>query len=212
MPFEERKIREKEERRNEIIDAAEKHFFSKSYDEVRMEDIAKDVKVNKALLYYYFKNKEVLYLAIALRAAKIFDALIRERVMPEMTGLQKLHEIGLTLIDFALKYPGYYDVYFYSGSPRFRMCDEGHGSEVKALGWRTLQISLDAAREGIADGSIRRDLSPAQVAYFLSRASEGVLKTRDHGLEYLESQGISREQFLKESIEMMDHAIKAGRT
>lgn len=210
MPFEEKKLREKEERRNEIIDAAEKHFFSKSYDEVRMDDIAKDVKVNKALLYYYFKNKEALYFAIVLRAAKIFDGLIRERVRPEMAGLQKLREIGMALIDFALEYPGYYDVYFYSGSPRFHMYDDEYGSDVKAMGWQTLQISLDAAREGIADGSVRKDLSPAQVAFFLSRASEGIVKASQYALSYLQSQGISREQFLKESIDMLEHAIKSS--
>jgi AcrR family transcriptional regulator len=209
MPFKERKLREKEERRNEIIDAAEKHFFSKSYDEVRMDDIAKDVKVNKALLYYYFKNKETLYLAIVLRAAKIFEGLIRERVRPDMTGLVKLREIGMALIDFSLDYPGYYDVYFYSGSPRFSMCNEEYGSEIKAMGLETMRISIDAAREGIADGSIRKDLNPVQVVVFLSRTSEGIVKANWSSPNILEREGISREQFLKESIDLLEHAIKA---
>ena len=210
MPFDERKQREKEDRRNEIIDAAEKQFFSKGYDEVRMDDIAKDVKVNKALLYYYFKNKETLYFAIVTRAAKIFEGLIKERVKPEMFGLVKLREIGMALFDFALKYPGYYDVYFYSASPRFSMCNEEYGSEITAMGSETMRISIDAAREGIADGSIRKDLNPVQVAVFLSRASEGIVKSNRVSMNYLERQGIGQEQFLKESVDMLEHAIRAN--
>ena len=57
-----RREREKQKRRQEIIDAAEKVFFTKGYDKVTMDEIAQKAEVNKALLYYYFKNKETFIL------------------------------------------------------------------------------------------------------------------------------------------------------
>lgn len=52
----ERKKREKERRRNTIIDAAEKVIFSKGLDQSTMTEIAQEAELSKGTLYLYFKN------------------------------------------------------------------------------------------------------------------------------------------------------------
>ena len=54
-----RKEREKEQRRNEIVDAAEKLFFEKGYEGVSMDDVARDAELAKGTLYLYFKNFQI---------------------------------------------------------------------------------------------------------------------------------------------------------
>jgi AcrR family transcriptional regulator len=49
---------ETEETKHRIIDVAERHFSHKGFDGTRVDEIAKDAGVNKALIYYYFKSKE----------------------------------------------------------------------------------------------------------------------------------------------------------
>jgi AcrR family transcriptional regulator len=49
---------ETEETKNRIIDVAEQQFSEKGYDATRVDEIAKNAGVNKALIYYYFKRKE----------------------------------------------------------------------------------------------------------------------------------------------------------
>jgi AcrR family transcriptional regulator len=44
-----------------IVDAAEKIFAEQGVDGARTDAIARAARVNKALLYYYFKSKEDLY-------------------------------------------------------------------------------------------------------------------------------------------------------
>ncbi len=68
VSIKELKEREKEQRREYIIDAAEKLFFSKGYDNVSMNDIADAVGMNKATLYLYFANKESLFFSVIQRA------------------------------------------------------------------------------------------------------------------------------------------------
>lgn len=80
MTIADRKAREKEQRRNDIINAAEKLFFSRSYDNVSMEDIAKEVELNRATLYLYFKNKDALFYAVVLRAVKKLYFITNERL------------------------------------------------------------------------------------------------------------------------------------
>ncbi|MCK5408322.1 MAG: helix-turn-helix transcriptional regulator, partial [Candidatus Krumholzibacteria bacterium] len=60
MGIAERREREKEQRRIDIIDAAERVFFSKGWQAATMDDVAEAVELSKATLYLYFKNKEEL--------------------------------------------------------------------------------------------------------------------------------------------------------
>ncbi|MDY5742525.1 MAG: helix-turn-helix domain-containing protein, partial [Lachnospiraceae bacterium] len=50
----------KEEVRNRILEAAEKVFYKKDYRGAKLTEIAKEADIPVALIYTYFKNKEVL--------------------------------------------------------------------------------------------------------------------------------------------------------
>ncbi len=49
---------ETEKTKNRIIEVATKRFSAVGFDATRVDDIAKDAGINKALIYYYFKSKE----------------------------------------------------------------------------------------------------------------------------------------------------------
>jgi len=53
-----------EESRAAILDAAAREFAEHGVDGARTDAIAREARVNKALLYYYFKDKETLYGAV----------------------------------------------------------------------------------------------------------------------------------------------------
>jgi TetR/AcrR family transcriptional regulator len=52
--------RNSEATRERILAAAEKVFAEKGYDGARIDEIAREAEVNKALIYYYFESKEDL--------------------------------------------------------------------------------------------------------------------------------------------------------
>jgi AcrR family transcriptional regulator len=52
-----------------ILDAAKKVFVHKGMTGARMQDIADEAGINKALLHYYFRNKEKLFEVIFMEAA-----------------------------------------------------------------------------------------------------------------------------------------------
>jgi TetR/AcrR family transcriptional regulator len=47
-----------------ILEAAKKVFHEKGFDGARMQEIADEAGINKALLHYYFRNKENLFNAV----------------------------------------------------------------------------------------------------------------------------------------------------
>lgn len=53
-----------EERKNQIMNAAEQVFTQKGIDEARMDDIAEQTGLSKGTLYLYFKSKDELMIAI----------------------------------------------------------------------------------------------------------------------------------------------------
>lgn len=53
-----RLVKEYDERKNEILDAAERLFHTKGYNKCTVNDILKEVDIAKGTFYYYFKSKE----------------------------------------------------------------------------------------------------------------------------------------------------------
>jgi len=53
-----------EERKHQILNAAEEVFTQKGFDEARMDDIADGTGLSKGTLYLYFKSKDDLIIAI----------------------------------------------------------------------------------------------------------------------------------------------------
>ena len=67
MGIQERKERERERRRQQIIVATKKVFSEKGFNKATMDDIAGEAELSPGTLYLYFKNKEELYASLSLR-------------------------------------------------------------------------------------------------------------------------------------------------
>ena len=67
MGIQERKQRERERRRQQIIVAAKRVFSEKGFSKSTMEDIAREAELSPGTLYLYFKNKDELYASLSLR-------------------------------------------------------------------------------------------------------------------------------------------------
>ena len=71
-----------------ILEAAKKVFIGRGMAGARMQDIADEAGINKALLHYYFRNKEQLFDTIFMDAAgKLFP-----RINMILTSEQSLFE------------------------------------------------------------------------------------------------------------------------
>jgi AcrR family transcriptional regulator len=67
MGIQERKQRERERRRQQIIVAAKRVFSERGFSKATMEDIAHEAELSPGTLYLYFKNKDELYASLSLR-------------------------------------------------------------------------------------------------------------------------------------------------
>ncbi|SHH61926.1 TetR/AcrR family transcriptional regulator [Clostridium intestinale] len=70
--------KEHDERRNEILDIAEKLFHIKGYDKCTINDILKEVGIAKGTFYHYFKSKEEVLDAIVSRYKDVVITRVNE--------------------------------------------------------------------------------------------------------------------------------------
>ena len=196
------KEKEKEERRNYIIDAAEKLFFSKGYDNVSMKDIADEVGISRAALYLYFKNKEVIYLAIVLRGMRIMDKLFKESIKSDKDGLGKLEDTGRAYFEFYRDFIDYYEVCAYFDSQRFSKVDNEYMPEINALRGETIRITCESIEDGIKDGSIRANVNPMEIAVFIAITTKQIVNPNKWATRSLEGEEISHEQFIEDSMDL----------
>src|SRR5512137_2373811 len=113
MSIAERREREKRERRDSIIDAAEKIFFAKGFAATTMDEIAEAVELSKGTLYLYFKTKEDIYVDIVERCLHVLIEEFREAARASETGLEKVKAIGRALVAFYENCPCRFNVLFY---------------------------------------------------------------------------------------------------
>lgn len=208
MSIKELKEREKEQRRNYIIDVAEKQFLSRGYDSVSMSDIAEAVELNKATLYLYFTNKESLYFAVALRGVLLMNEMFESAAGSEKTGMEKVRAIGEAYFTFYDRHPLYYRLLTYISSGRFNLSLNEDSKELHQQMHRMMDVLYRAIKEGVEDSTIRGDIDPMELAVYIITVSEKVTNP-DFGMKsVLEERGIGYEQYVHDTMMLIGQSIE----
>ena len=104
MGIKERKERERERRRQQIIVAAKRVFTRKDFNQATMEDIAREAEVSPGTIYLYFKNKDELFVSLSLRILQFLCIRIEHLNSEDSTDAQakinKLMEVMYDVYDF----------------------------------------------------------------------------------------------------------------
>lgn len=193
-------------RRNDIIDAAENLFFSRGYENVTMDDIAKALEMARATLYLSFKNKDDIYAAVAIRASKIIGRMFGDINQNGKTGLEKVESVAMTYYEFYKKYAGYYMAYYHTGM--FSQEGSPDLEELREIRINSFRVVVDAVKEGIRDGTIRDDVDPEAATLVMLSMSNNALNLSPVTRMYMENYGLTQESLYERTVEMMIRSIK----
>lgn len=192
MGINERKEKEKEIRRNDIIEAAERIFFTKGYDNATMDDVAKEAEFSKRTVYVYFNSKEQIYFEIMIRGYKLLSGMLKDDLQKEKAcnAIGEIRQMSLTLYRFSKDYPEYFkaimeyetsELDFQKGIP------DQSKEECYALGEEILGHLTGALEKGIAEASIRSDLDVVKTALVLWACIIGVFNTAKKKENYIKN-------------------------
>lgn len=188
MAAADRKERERAIRLDDIVDAAERVFFGKDGQAATMDDVAREADFSKRTIYKYFSSKDLLMLAISLRGHRLLNGMLVEtaRQLDARSGLDKLEAYGRTYLDFRNRYPEYFAVILgYQTVVASMTGTEEIARQCYEEGEKPTVMIEAAIKAGVADGSLRKDIDPAEAAVILWADIVGLILILDRKADYL---------------------------
>jgi AcrR family transcriptional regulator len=168
MGIAERKEREKQQRREEIVRAAEEVFFSKGFDKSTMDDIAEQAELSKGTLYLYFKSKEDLHMEVAHKAVSMLQSAMAGIEKMKGNALEKLVSMGRATIDFSQKFPDHMkSILFLEGSELQQLSFSA--SQFRDVVYKESPVGMviRIVEQGVREQLIRSDIPPLIIAHTL---------------------------------------------
>ena len=208
-----RKDRERLTREEEIVDAAMKIFGEKGFDGASMDEIALEAEFTKRTLYQYFESKEELFYAAAHKGFKMLIAYLECTSKPDASGYERLVQGSF----------GYYR--FYKECPQIMRLIGEIGAVKKRTGPSSPRLAelmktdnhlfqwvTEGVSAGISDGSIRKDLDPANTTFSIIFLMTGFFNQLSAtGTTFMEHFSIDPETFCRDSMNLLFGSLRATR-
>jgi AcrR family transcriptional regulator len=176
MGIQERKQRERERRRQQIMVAAKRVFIKKGYGRATMESIAKEAELSAGTIYLYFKNKSELWATLSVRVLQYL--LIRLDHLHSETELDhkgKLSQLKAVLLDAYEFDPMIFkNLFNLQTSKTLKEISPGLINEIKDLRQKTIDKIAAIFQQGINQG-VFLDRHPTEIADIVWSMFSGVV-------------------------------------
>lgn len=203
-----RRREEKERRREDILAAAIAVAGSVGLEAMTMEQVARQARLSRALLYVYFADKNDLLTGLCEQALADLAERFRAAASADMHARDRLAAMGRAYVTFASTQP-----VLFEALARFEARGPGYpappGSQAcLASGDEVHQLMVRTLREGVADGSIRANLGdPDAVATALWGLIHGIIQIAATKGALLERRGLDTERLLAQAMDLAHHAL-----
>jgi TetR/AcrR family transcriptional regulator len=161
---------------HKIFKAASELFAKNSYEAVSVKDIAEAGNVNSALISYYFGGKAKLYQTVLLKQADIFLNTIAKISKLQLAPLEKIRRFMDEETELQLRNSNnIYIIYREMLSPT----DVGEKIVQQHL-FKVQDYLSQFVAEGVADGSLRKDLDAKHTAFALESILAFYFMAKNH--------------------------------
>lgn len=89
----------------EILIAAKEIFQQKGMAGARMQEIADKAKINKALLHYYYRSKQLLFEAVFKSAFSLLAPQLNKVLNDDSDFFEKIRKFTENYVSFVIKHP-----------------------------------------------------------------------------------------------------------
>ena len=183
-----RKEKDVEIRRNEILDAVERIYERGNFESVTMEEIAKEAEFTKQTLYAYFKGKEEIMASIYIRAANNINQMIKSTLDKQQSssGFEKLdvmREVFTQIAETKPLYTKMMAIYLVKDLSEFK--NLGIYDEIITKNNNLTVYMTDCINKGILDGSIPSGIDVQNGVLFLKALILGTVSMVNYNEQYM---------------------------
>jgi len=203
MGLKERREREREERRRQILVAARTLLSKKGLGGTSIQQIAKRAELGVGTIYFYYPSKEELFAALQQEGLELLGNRVRSAGGQGTDPADSLKRIALAYLRFSEENKDYFDIInYFIASPEEIFAPDLKG-RVDQQGNLILQGVEETIQQGIAAGAFRR-VNARQVSLMLWAAMHGLIQFRKMQNTLL--QGESHETVYRDAV---DHLIQS---
>lgn len=96
-------MNKKIDRKEVILSVAQRKFARYGLHKTTIDEIAKDARISKGLIYHYYSSKEDIFYAVINKEVKYLESLIRKAISREITPQKKLETFIKTRLNRMLE-------------------------------------------------------------------------------------------------------------
>jgi len=201
-----REDREKDIRRQHILDSAEVVMQRVGLNKLSISAVAKEAKLAAGTLYLYFKNKEELIAQLVLKARQLLLDFFHKSVYQIDDPLEQVRQIMLANLKFYHEHRLYYDLLsLYEVETQFEETPELAQASTNI---HALVVSiLDRAK---SRGLIRSEISPSALSFISWGSCMGMVQLIDVKKEDVSGMlHISPDQLYQHFVDFMIDGLRA---
>ncbi|MFW9939189.1 MAG: TetR/AcrR family transcriptional regulator [Candidatus Thorarchaeota archaeon] len=209
-----RKQRETKLRQQIILEAAEKLFIAKGYEDTTMDEIANVSEFSKGTLYNYFNSKDELYLAIGIKAYKLIVEYTKKFTEKERPGIPQLMAVGYAYYEFSKDYPSYASI-FHDIAVKIPDISTKPKENLTIIEQRYIKSSeeyrdvfLEVMKEAVKAKAIRSDKDPNLIGYILSMVTSGLVRDIMQSKHVLARLGLKADDIITFAFEVLAEGLK----
>lgn len=171
-----RREREKQNRRNEILQAAWEVFSSKDYADATIDDVAAAAELSKGTVYLYFESKAELFHSTVEMGMEKINSIVQEVVSSSDDPVSGLREVVKCMMDYSEKNMGFFKI-LASGRSHFEIhaqmeSDGDLKARIIEMTFRSVAIVAELIQRGI-DAGVFKQVNPEDTASVLLSAVRG---------------------------------------
>lgn len=177
MGINERKERERNRRKEEIIVAAEKLFFTKGIENTTMDNVAEKAELSKGTLYLYFKSKEEIHWEITQRHMMQVMETMKSKMDPSKNAVQNLMTMADIFIShFNEEHAVAHSILFFQSTDLSKLNLDYEQIHHAFVNNSPIHLVNEYVKKGIEEGLIRNDIPAAALSTTLWAQIMGVLQ------------------------------------
>jgi len=208
MGINERKERDKLRRREEILSAAEKLFFTKGIENTTMDDVAEEAELSKGTLYLYFKSKEEIHWEITQRHIQIVVHDIKKNLDPSKNAIENLLTMAKVFVDhFSEEHASAHSMLFFQVNDLKTLNLDMDRIYRTFINDSPIHRVTEYVKQGVEEGLIRDDIPVAVLSSTLWAQLLGVLQIITVKKELFELIDVKNEDIIDSHLKLVLNGI-----
>jgi TetR/AcrR family transcriptional regulator len=204
-----RREREKEERRQSILQAARAVFFENGFHRATVDDVAERAEVSKGTVYLYYESKETILAFLLLEGLdELVDTLAAAYAATEpLAATERVRRLSQAYLTFFEEQPEYFRLLMAMDRGHFQdsVTAEIYG-QVLAASLEGLDWAAKAIQQGV-DERVFRCCDVRQAASILWAMMNGVLELMEHPLRR-EMIGVERKALFRMALDTVIRGLQ----